>query len=255
VIDTFPGEGAFGASPQNPTLGTAGGEVATEGTAFTGTSTQYGWYPDSTLHCFDIIDQTTNIGCAVGETAIIAATAIPKALGTTSKIAASAITDNGTTTAIAEAATIGTTDGFAVNARGLVTTSNALTTAGQGFPVILGVTSQKSETTTADANVLTVTPAAVIGTYRVCAVISVSAVTSGVISWTDPAGTAQSNIAQDLFQQATSAPATTFTTSAAGNYNGCSVINVNNAAAAIIVTWVGGGTCSGKMTAVIEKIN
>ena len=92
---TIAGEGKFGASAPAPTIGTSGGWVATEGTAFTGTSTQYGEYNDSTLHCVDIIDQTSNLGCAVGEASIIGANLIPKASGTTSGIAASSITDDG----------------------------------------------------------------------------------------------------------------------------------------------------------------
>jgi hypothetical protein len=145
-----------------------------------------------------------------------------------------------------------------VNTSGLPTQSNNLTLAGQGFPAILGITSQKSETTTADANVLTVTPASAAGTYRACVVVSVSAATSGVISWTlswtDSNGAAQSNIAQDLFQQGTAAPNTTFTTSAAGNYNGCTTFDVNNGGANIVVKWVGGGTTTAKMSATIERI-
>jgi hypothetical protein len=92
---TIAGEGKFGASAPAPTTGTSGGWVATEGTAFTGTSTQYGEYNDSTLHCVDIIDQTSNLGCAVGEASILGANLIPKASGTTSGIAASSITDDG----------------------------------------------------------------------------------------------------------------------------------------------------------------
>jgi hypothetical protein len=88
------GEGYFGAFGAALTNGSSGGWAATEGTAFTGTSTQYGEYNDSTLHCVDIIDQTVNLGCAVGEASIIGANVIPKASGTTSKIAASSITDN-----------------------------------------------------------------------------------------------------------------------------------------------------------------
>jgi hypothetical protein len=122
----------------------------------------------------------------------------------------------------------------------------------------LGATSQKSETASADANVLTYTPPASVGTYRVCSAISVSSATSGVISWTlswtDSNGNAQSNIAQQIFQMGTAAPNTTFTTSAAGNYYGCSVIDVNNAAASIIVKWVGGGTTAAKMSATVERL-
>lgn len=134
----------------------------------------------------------------------------------------------------------------------------AVSTVGQGLVPIYGVTSQKAETTTADANVLTVTPPAAVGTYRVSVNVSVSAATAGVIawtlSWTDSNGNAQSNIAMPLFQLATASPNTTFTTSAAGNYTGTSTIDVNNAAAAIVVKWVGGGTTTAKMSAFIERI-
>lgn len=156
-------------------------------------------------------------------------------------------------------ATLDVVGKFTVNSSGLVTNSNGLATAGQGFPVILGLTSQKSETTTPDASVLSVTPAAAVGTYRVSVAVSVSAATSGVISWTlsytDSNGNAQSNIAEQIFQAGTAAPNTTFTTSSAGNYYGSVVIDVNNAAAAIVVKWVGGGTTTAKMSAVVERLN
>jgi hypothetical protein len=135
---------------------------------------------------------------------------------------------------------------------------NNETTAGLAMAYERGATSQKAETATADASVLTVTPASAAGTYRACVVISVSAATSGVISWTlswtDSNGNAQSNIAQPLFQFGTAAPNTTFTTSAAGNYSGCSMFDVNNAGAAITVKWVGGGTTTAKMSALIERM-
>jgi hypothetical protein len=119
-------------------------------------------------------------------------------------------------------------------------------------------TSQKNETSTPDPNVLTVTPPAAAGTWRACATISVSAATSGIISWTlswtDSNGNAQSNIAMPLFQFGTAAPNTTFTTSAAGNYSGCSTIDINNVAANIVVKWVGGGTTTAKMSASVERV-
>lgn len=148
--------------------------------------------------------------------------------------------------------------GLQINASGILSGVDTLATAGLGVPVTLGVTSQKSETGSADANVLTVTPAAAVGTYRACVVVSVSAATSGVISWTlswtDSNSTAQSNVAQDLFQQGTSAPATSFTTSAAGNYNGCTTFDVNNAGSNIVIKWVGGGTTTAKASATIERL-
>lgn len=140
-----------------------------------------------------------------------------------------------------------------------ITTYNALATAGQGLPVILGLTSQKAETGSADANVLTVTPAAAVGTYRVGVAISVASATNGVIAWTldwtDSNGNAQAGKQMNLTQVGTAAPNVTFTTSAAGNYHGEAIIDVNNAAASIVVKWVGGGTTSAKMTAFAERLN
>lgn len=121
-----------------------------------------------------------------------------------------------------------------------------------------GNTSQKSESGSADGSVLAFTPAASAGMYRVCFDASVSAATSGVIawtlSWTDSNGNAQSNVQMPLYQQGVAAPALSFTTSAAGNYNNCATIDVNNAAAAITVKWVGGGTTTAKVSATAERL-
>ena len=145
-----------------------------------------------------------------------------------------------------------------IAAGGTVSKYQNQTTAGAGLPYLLGATLQKSETNTADANVLTVTPSAAAQTLRVSVCISVASATSGVISWTlsytDSNGNAQSNVAQFLVQAGTAAPNTTFTTSAAGNYHGTVVIDVNNAQANVVVKWVGGGTSSAKMSAFIERI-
>lgn len=150
------------------------------------------------------------------------------------------------------------TNKFTVNSSGLVTTDNNLTTAGQGNPIILGATSQKAETNAADTNVLTVTPAAAAGTYKVSFVCSVSSATSGIISWTlsykDSNANTQSNVAQQLFQMGTAAPNTTFTTSAAGNYYGSVLIDTDNSATAIVVKWVGGGTSAALVSATIERV-
>lgn len=124
--------------------------------------------------------------------------------------------------------------------------------------LVLGSTSQKAETASADTNVLTVTPASEVGTYRVSVAISVSSASSGVISWTlswtDSNGNAQSNVAQQIFQIGTAAPNTTFTTSSAGNYYGSALVDVNNAGADIVVKWVGGGTSAAKMSATVERV-
>lgn len=135
---------------------------------------------------------------------------------------------------------------------------NGETLAGFGVPFVRGVTSQKAETGTADASVLSVTPAATIGTYRVSIAASVSTATSGVIgftlSYTDSNGTAQANVAISIFQLGTALPALTFTTSAASEYYGDIYIDINNAQAAILVKWVGGGTTAAKVSAIVERM-
>lgn len=155
-------------------------------------------------------------------------------------------------TQIGAALTLGIGD-----ATGTITSYGGTNTAGQGVCWIIGATSQKAETQAADANVLTVTPPAAVGTYRVSVPISVTSATAGVISytvsWTDSSGNAQANVAGPLFQYGTAAPNTTFTTSAAGNYKGDMLIDVNAAAANIVVKWVGGGTSVAKVSAVIER--
>jgi len=147
---------------------------------------------------------------------------------------------------------------FALGSGGTISKYNNIGTSGNGIATIYGSTSQKAETGTADANVLTFTPPATVGTYRACVTVSVSSATAGVIGWTlsftDSNGNAQSNIAQTLVQQGTAAPALTFTTSAAGNYQSCSTFDVNNAAANIVIKWVGGGTTAAKVSATVERI-
>jgi len=154
---------------------------------------------------------------------------------------------------------LGSSQAFFVNdVNGKAAIYHGVFTAGEGVAAVYGATSQKAETASADTNVLTLTPPASTGTYRVCATISVSSATNGVISWTfswtDSNGNAQSNVAMPLFQFGTAAPNTTFTTSAAGNYTGCSTVDINNAAANIVVKWVGGGTTAAKMSAMIERL-
>jgi len=58
------GEIFAGASAPNPTPGSAGGGIAVEGTAFTGISNDDGWYGNSANHCFDIVNGTSDVGCA-----------------------------------------------------------------------------------------------------------------------------------------------------------------------------------------------
>ena len=63
-----------GASAPSPTVGTAGGGIAVEGTAFTGISGDDGWYANSTNHCVDLVNGTTDAGCAATATNTLALT-------------------------------------------------------------------------------------------------------------------------------------------------------------------------------------
>jgi hypothetical protein len=146
----------------------------------------------------------------------------------------------------------GGTSQFAINNVGTVTKDNGETTAG------VGSTSQKSETG-ADANVLTVTPAAAAGSYRLRVVISVSAANAATIgwtaTWTDSNGNAQTPTNLALKQSGVAAPALTFTTSAAGNYNASEDIDINNAGTNIVIkTTFSGTSVAYKITATIERV-
>jgi hypothetical protein len=140
----------------------------------------------------------------------------------------------------------------------LATPLNGLTTAGQTVPVILGATSQKAESA-ADANVLTVTPAASAGSYRLRFVLSVSAANAATLGWTatwkDSNGTAQSPTNLSLLQEGTAAPALTFTTSVAGNYYAEALIDIDNSATNIVIKLTFAGTSfTAKASATLERI-
>lgn len=130
-------------------------------------------------------------------------------------------------------------------------------TAGTLIPLQC-VTSQKSESG-ADANVLTCTPPAVAGSYRVRFELSVSAANTATLgwtaTWTDSSGNAQTPTNLSLYQSGTAAPALTFATSAAGNYYGDAQIDINNAAANIVIKLTFSGTSfTGKASASVERV-
>jgi hypothetical protein len=156
-----------------------------------------------------------------------------------------------------QAGVSGGTTKFQINNSGVIDTANGETTAGVGSPYLRGVTSQKSETGT-DASVLSVTPGAVAGSYRLRVVISVSAATAATLgwtaTWTDSNGNAQTPTNLALTQSG-ALPALTFTTSAAGNYYGEADIDINNAGTPIVIkTTFAGTSVAYKVTATIERI-
>jgi hypothetical protein len=133
-----------------------------------------------------------------------------------------------------------------------------VTTAGQGVPPVYGATSQKAESS-ADANVLTVTPPATVGTYRLSFVLDVSAATAAILGWTatwkDSNGNAVAPTNLSLEQSGIAAPALTFTLGAAGNLYGHWDINTDASATAIVIklTLVS-GTFTAKASATIERL-
>jgi hypothetical protein len=144
-----------------------------------------------------------------------------------------------------QAGSAGTTSKYTIVNSGIVSNYNSEATAAVGHPYIRGSTSQKSETG-ADTNVLTVTPAAAAGSYRLRIVISISAANAAVIgwtaTWTDSNGNAQTPTNLALFQVGTAAPALTFTTSVAGNYHAECDVDINNAGTNIVIKTTFSGT-------------
>lgn len=141
---------------------------------------------------------------------------------------------------------------------GKITTYSGQFTAGQGVPPIFAATSQKAETG-ADASLLSFTPPAVAGSYRLRIVLSISAANAAVIGWTatwkDSNANAQAPANLALFQSGTALPALTFTTSVAGNYYADIQIDIDGSATAIVIKITFSGTSvTLKATATIEQI-
>jgi hypothetical protein len=139
-----------------------------------------------------------------------------------------------------------------------ITSYNGSSTAGNGVAAILAATSQKSETA-ADASVLSFTPPATAGSYRVRFVMSVSAANAATLGWTitytDSNGNAQTPTNLALNQTGSAPAALTFTTSAAGNYYGAVDIDVNNSATPIVVKLTFSGTSfAAKVSSTIARI-
>jgi len=139
-----------------------------------------------------------------------------------------------------------------------ITKYNSETTAALGVAYVRGSTSQKAETG-ADTNVLTVTPAAAVGSYRITVVMSVSAASAATLgwtaTWTDSNGSAQAPTNLSLFTSGTAAPALTVSAAANGVYYGTAIVDVNNAGTNIVVkTTFSGTSIAYKISAFIERI-
>lgn len=148
--------------------------------------------------------------------------------------------------------------GGTVNQFGKTTTYNNIATAGAGIAPIVAVTSQKTESG-ADANVLTYTPPATAGRYRVSFSMAVSAQNSATLGWTctykDSNGSAQAATNLSLFRSGVAAPALTFVAATNANYYASVDIDIDNSATNIVVQLTFTGTSfTAKVTAVIQQL-
>ena len=135
---------------------------------------------------------------------------------------------------------------------------NGETTVAPGLAYLRGATSQRNETG-ADTNVLTVTPPAAAGVYRVSIVLSVSAATAATLgwtaTWTDSNGHAQAPTNLSLITVGVAAPSLTVTAAANGVYHGEAIIDTNNGAVNIVVkTTFSGTSIAYKASATIERL-
>lgn len=119
-------------------------------------------------------------------------------------------------------------------------------------------TSQKSESA-ADANVLTFTPLATTGLYRLSFVLDVSAATAAILGWTatwkDSNGNAQAPTNLNLNQSGIAVPALTFTLAAAGILYGMAIISTDASATNIVIKLTFTGTSfAAKVSTSIERV-
>ncbi len=147
---------------------------------------------------------------------------------------------------------------------GTVTVSNTIAsyngspTAGNGAAVVMASTSQRTENA-ADTNLLTLTPPALAGSYRMSIVISVSAQNTATLGWTatwkDANGVAQSPTNLSMFGLGVAAPALTFVVGTGGSYFGSAYFDIDNSSTPIIMKLTFTGTSfTAKVSANIERI-
>lgn len=131
-------------------------------------------------------------------------------------------------------------------------------TAGEGVAPIYGSTKQRTESA-ADANVLTVTPIAATGTYRLTFTLDISAANTATLGWTatwkDSNGTAQAPTNLNLTKNGATS-ALTYAATAGDTYSGTANISIDNSATNIVIQLTFAGTSfTGKASATIERLN
>jgi hypothetical protein len=138
--------------------------------------------------------------------------------------------------------------------------ASAAAAAGLSNPFIVGATLQKAESGAADNNVLTFTPPAVAGTYRISFLLDCSASTAGIVGWTatwkDANSNAQAPTNLEMYDSSVLLGAFTFTLVAAHIYSGSWLINTDNSATNVVVKMTyTSGSLTAKVTAIIERIS
>jgi len=147
---------------------------------------------------------------------------------------------------------------MAISPTGLFSTYATRGTAGLGVATVFGSTLQKSETG-ADTNVLTLTPPATAGRYRVSVSISVSAASAATLGWTaswkDSNGATQTPANLPLFTQNSTTVGLTISVSANVTYSGSWDMDIDNSATNIVVkTTFTGTSVAYKISAIIEQL-
>lgn len=136
---------------------------------------------------------------------------------------------------------------------------NAVNTAGLGVVPIYAATSQKTESA-ADANVLTYTPPAAAGTYRLLLTGSISAASAATLgwtaTWTDSNGNAAAPTNLPVCLASTGVcGATTGALSAVDRFSGSFPIDINNSATNIVIKLTFSGTSfTAKVSATVEEL-
>jgi len=200
------------------------------------------------------VNLTGNNNTAVGYTADVTTNNLSNAtaIGAGAKVSASNSIQLGDT----NVTLVNTSGGLGLG--GKVSTYNAIATTGNGVASVYGATAQKAESG-ADASLLSFTPPATIGTYRLSFVLSASAAAGAVVgwtaTWTDSNGNAQTPTNLSLTDSGTGLPALTFTLGAAGNLYGSALIDTDASATAIVLKFtMTAGTITAKASATVERL-
>lgn len=223
-------------------------------------------YDNSTTESVNTLQTSTGstMTVATGTTLIKPQTTKNTNLGTTSLLWNDfyALLVNGTTV---DANTIspstGTliTDTATTNAlQGTISKYNNISTGGIGVPAIYNATKEKSETG-ADVNLVTYTPPASTGSYRISVNFCVSAASSATLgwtaTWTDSNTHAQAPTNMQMFTVGASTTSTTVSAAANSCYYSSVPIDVSSGAVKIIVkTTFSGTSIAYKATGIIEQL-